>query len=237
MDDLEERKKIYSEYRDHLLKLRFSNSENLDKAILSLSTAGLGFSLVFIKDVVPLEKVGYICLLHLSWYSFAFTIVTTLFSFIVGKWAIDKQLDFAEKYYLERKEEFLNKTNWPNKITVIINFFSVSLFIGAVFLTIVFVSLNTTGGREMAEQKKVQQAPLKEVGSVTQTQKVQEAVSAPKMQKLQTGDTLKKGVTVPTMQPVTRPRDTSKPGDSNQGGSGDQSSSGSGSSSGETGKK
>jgi hypothetical protein len=43
---------MYSEVRQDLLKRQFSNAENFDKAILSLSTAGLGFSLAFLKDLV-----------------------------------------------------------------------------------------------------------------------------------------------------------------------------------------
>jgi hypothetical protein len=42
----EERKKLHDSLRDELLKRQLSNSENLDRAILMLSSAGLGLSLL-----------------------------------------------------------------------------------------------------------------------------------------------------------------------------------------------
>jgi len=52
--DQESRSKLYREYYAELLKRQLSNSENADRAILSVSTAALGFSLAFIKDIIAL---------------------------------------------------------------------------------------------------------------------------------------------------------------------------------------
>ena len=49
------RLKLYGETRADLLKRQLSNSENADRAILSVSTAALGFSLAFLKDIVSLQ--------------------------------------------------------------------------------------------------------------------------------------------------------------------------------------
>jgi len=81
MVDMEERKKLYEETRKDLLARQLSNAEHFDKAILSLSTAGLGFSLAFIKDIVPIAKASCLGLLHYSWYMFVMAIVVTLVSF------------------------------------------------------------------------------------------------------------------------------------------------------------
>ena len=48
----EERKKLHDALRDELFKRQLSNSENLDRAILMLSSAGLGFSLVVCHNYV-----------------------------------------------------------------------------------------------------------------------------------------------------------------------------------------
>ena len=56
MCDMKERQRLYEEYRKDLLARQLSNAQNFDKAVLSLSTAGLGFSLAFIKDIIPLTK-------------------------------------------------------------------------------------------------------------------------------------------------------------------------------------
>ena len=53
-DDTEVRHKLFKETYDELVKKQISNSENFDRSILTLSTSGLGISLAFIKDFVPL---------------------------------------------------------------------------------------------------------------------------------------------------------------------------------------
>jgi len=61
MSDLSERQRVYERTRDDLLKRQLSNAENFDKAILSVSTAALGFSLAFLKDIVPLAEADNVC--------------------------------------------------------------------------------------------------------------------------------------------------------------------------------
>jgi hypothetical protein len=162
MDDQEERKKLYSEYRNSILTRQLSNSENFDKAILSLSTASLGFSLAFITDVVRISEARYMFLLHLSWYFFAVAIVSTLVSFVTSQKGLQRQLFFAEQYYIHRKEEFFKKENKPAKLTNYLNNFSCVIFISAVFLTVIFVSLNVSRSDDMAEKKTIQPERLKE---------------------------------------------------------------------------
>jgi hypothetical protein len=141
MTDTEERKRIYSETRRDLLARQLSNAENFDKAILSLSTAGLGFSLAFIKDIIPLSRAGFLDLIYYSWYLFGGAIVVTLLSFHSSQIGIDKQLILAERYYLKCDEKALRTTGWA-KLTVWLNRLSGIFFIAAIFLTIVFVTLN-----------------------------------------------------------------------------------------------
>ena len=144
MDEVaEERKRLYQQCRDDLLKRQLSNSENFDKSILSLSMAGLGFSLAFIRNVVPLSHADYFIILYASWISFAAAIVSTLVSFVTSQEGVDRQLEYARQYYLENKTDFLSKTNCWAKVTKRLNFLSASVFIIAIILTILFVSLNT----------------------------------------------------------------------------------------------
>ena len=55
-DNSEELYKLYVKEEEDLSKRDLSNVENLDKAILSLSSAGLGLSLVFIRNVVKISR-------------------------------------------------------------------------------------------------------------------------------------------------------------------------------------
>src|SRR4051794_31198778 len=53
--------------RERLWASRQANYENLDKAILSLSSGALVLSMAFFKDVVPIEQAVGIDILFLSW--------------------------------------------------------------------------------------------------------------------------------------------------------------------------
>lgn len=142
MDNLEERKRLYSEYRKELLKRQLSNSENFDKAILSLSTAGLGFSLAFIENIIPLSEARFVYFLPISWYLFASAIVLTLISFFTSQSGITRQLVHAERYYLDGETKFLSKKNVLATMTIVLNSLSGISFVAAVLCTVIFVSLN-----------------------------------------------------------------------------------------------
>ena len=140
------RQKLYSETRQDLLTRQLSNSQNYDRAILSLSTAGLGFSLAFIQNLIPLTLSKHIWLLYYSWVFFIIAIVLTLLSFLFSQKAIDKQLFFAEKYYLEEEDEYAEKRNWLSDINNWIFYSSWLIFVLAISLTVIYVKINLLGG-------------------------------------------------------------------------------------------
>jgi hypothetical protein len=187
IDQSEERKKLYASTRQDLLTRNLSNSEKYDNAILTLSTGVLGLSLAFIKDIVPLEKVQCVILLISSWCLFGLSIASTLSSFVLSQRAIKCQLDYAEKYYLEKKDEYENKNNRLASWTEYINYLSGILFILGIIATITFVSLNIKGGNIMTKDMR---------HSTT------DGASVLNLQKIQTGEG-ERGAPVPSLQPVT----------------------------------
>jgi len=201
-NEMDERQRIHSEIRQDLLKRQLSNAENFDKAILSLSTAGLGFSLAFIKDILPLSNAAHMILLHVSWFLFGAAIVSTVLSFMLSQRGINKQLEFTEKYYSGEDEEYLTRRNWQASATTCLNSIAGAVFIGAICLTIAFVSLNVRGGSGMGQKEKAQQVPLREGAPV------------PAMQNVPGGD-VEKGAPIPRLQPVPSPVSTTTP--ANQG--------------------
>jgi len=136
-----ERQRLYEEYRKDLLARQLSNAQNFDKAVLSLSTAGLGFSLAFIKDIIPLMKAAYLGLLLYSWYLFGAAIILTMISFHSSQIGIDRQLILAERYYLKCEADALTKTKWDTA-TSWLNRLAGIFFLMAISLTIAFVSIN-----------------------------------------------------------------------------------------------
>ncbi|OGP68848.1 MAG: hypothetical protein A2W27_00040 [Deltaproteobacteria bacterium RBG_16_44_11] len=185
-DDMEERKKLYSNTRQDLLTRNLSNSERYDNAILALSTGILALSLAFIKDIVPLDKSLYIFLLITSWCLFGLAIVSTLVSFVLSQFAIKRQLKYAEKYYLDKEDEYLKKENPLATLTDFANYTAGVFFVIGVITTIVFVSVNIQGGNNMTKQL------------------IKDAASVPSLQKVQT-ETEKRGATIPELQPVKTP--------------------------------
>ena len=142
MDDIQERKDLYARTRDDLLRRNLSNSENMDKAILSLSSALLGLSLGAMKNVVDLKQAKFLPLLFTSWWLFALAIILTLVSFIASQRAITRQLVLAEVYYLHGDDSAVDAPNLWAKATGWLNGFSAFTFIFAVISTILFITPN-----------------------------------------------------------------------------------------------
>lgn len=145
---------IFDSYRDELFKRQLSNSEAYDKAILSLSSAGLALSLTFIKFIVPLTKANYLSILKLSWLLFLASVITTVISFLISNKGISTQLKFAEEYYIEAKANALNKFNIYACFNTIFNYVSGVLFIFALICVVSFVTLNINHGEIDMSNKK-----------------------------------------------------------------------------------
>ena len=141
-DDQEEFFELYVKEEADLSKRDLSNVENLDKAILSLSSAGLGLSLVFIRNVVELKEASHVLLLHVSWFMFVLAIISTLSSYLFGQCALDKQRELNEKYYLEGDEDAGQQTSRASKITRVLSYVSVFTYIAAVSFTALFIGCN-----------------------------------------------------------------------------------------------
>lgn len=147
----DEHQRLHDALRDDLFKRQLSNSETLAKAILSLSSAGLGLSLLFLRysgksNLGAIENVVDVHLLYRSWLAFLLAIGSTLVSFVTSQIGIKKQLKLNKQYYLERKEEVINQKNWWAWVTTFLNYSSVGFYIVALCLTVEFVKRNTIGG-------------------------------------------------------------------------------------------
>lgn len=133
---------LYVKEEEDLSKRDLSNVENLDKAILSLSSAGLGLSLVFIRNVVKLADASHVWILYASWVIFVLAITSTLLSYLFGQSALNKQRIINEKYYLEGDEEAGQGIPFASKITRVLSYVSVFTYIAAVSSTALFIAVN-----------------------------------------------------------------------------------------------
>ena len=138
----DESKALYAKYREELLKRQLSNTEKFDGAVLTLSSTVLGFSLSFIRNVVPIENAQYIWLLIAAWGLFILAILSTMGSYISSQASINKQLIHAGKYYLEGEEEYLSKKNGFATLTRWAGYVSGAFFAIAMIFLVIFVAVN-----------------------------------------------------------------------------------------------
>ena len=180
------RLKLYGETRADLLKRQLSNSENTDRAILSVSTAALGFSLAFLKDIVSLQDAAFPLLPYLSWVFFMLAIAITLLSFFTSQKAIDEQLVLAHKYYIDRDDASgLLRSKYASLTDLLNEYGAVFLVIG-LFATCMFVGINLWKGKTMSDKKQIN-----------------DGAAVPLMQRVhQGGELLQKGATIPIFQTV-----------------------------------
>jgi len=193
-DEKKERIRIFENHRDEINKRQLSNSESFDKAMLSLSSAGLALSLSFIKFIVPLDKIEQTFFLYATWWLFGLTIILTIVSLLVSQKALDNTLKYAEKYYLANDPNYFNKkdkwddvTNWLNRVPAV-------TFILAIISVIIFTTqnfqINEKGENIMSNEN----------------QQLNEGAKVPSMQKVN----IEKGANIPKMQP-TQPSENTQP--------------------------
>lgn len=184
--DRELRLKLYAETRSDLLKRQLSNSENADRAILSVSTAALGFSLAFLKDIVSLQDAIFPSLPYVSWALFVLSIVVTLCSFFSSQKAIEEQLDLANRYYIDCDEAAVTMRPKYAGVTDILNKSGAIFLVVGLLATCTFVGMNLWKGSIMSDKKQIN-----------------EGAHVPLIQcVLQGRELLQKGATIPALQIV-----------------------------------
>lgn len=142
-NNLEKRWEILDKEWDELLKRNLSNTENLAKYTFSLSSAGLGVSLVVVKDMELLESGSFKWILITSWVAFLITISSALISYLTSLHGIDKEFDrIEEEYEKEVEEKTEGEKEKPGKTTKILRYVFVIFCIIGLLFTPLFIALN-----------------------------------------------------------------------------------------------
>jgi len=144
---------LFKSFRDEIQKRELSNTENYDKAILTLSSTGLALSLSVIRFLTP-EAPLNTNLLICSWYLFFFTIAGSLVAFILSNKALEKAQENAEEYYIEgNKKDFQTKSIY-GKINELLNIVVGITFLAAVLTLTIFVQSNINHNNEVSNMNK-----------------------------------------------------------------------------------
>lgn len=135
----------YLEYQKILAASRQSAYASFDRAVLTLSTAMLGLSMSFIKDVVA--TLSWPVLLYLSWLLFCAAIVLTLISFLQSQKSMDLQHKDAEDYYLRCQNDAISRPNPYSERIKRMNNWSCWTFVLGIVSTVIFVIFNLSVDR------------------------------------------------------------------------------------------
>ena len=132
----------YIEMQKEVSKRELSLYEQVDKYLFTLSSAGLGFSIAFIKGIINLSTSSSNWILFGSWFCFMSAIVLNLISYSPARKALRFQRDRIVKYYLYGDTDVLGEKNIYSVRVDRLRFFSVVLYITALILTSLFIILN-----------------------------------------------------------------------------------------------
>ncbi len=119
-----------------------ANSDKYDNTILAYSTGALGLSFSFIKEVVPLATAHSVWTLKTSWGLFATSLLLMLASFPIAQAANRKSVEFAQEYFINRKDEYYNKQGRASRVLKYLNPFAGLSFFAAVVFTTAFIWVN-----------------------------------------------------------------------------------------------
>jgi hypothetical protein len=118
------------------------STDSYDQSLLALSSGGLGLSIAFIKDIVPLHDAVWLYLLYSSWMLFIFTILCTVTSFLLSVEAHRVNLEFHWKFYIDRDNDYRDKDSWFSMAVRRCTLLAGLFFLGAIVCTAVFATKN-----------------------------------------------------------------------------------------------
>ena len=121
----------YLKQRETYDNRKAHQTELLDKYLLTISTGSFGLSFLFIEKIVKGAMKNPRVLVY-SWIMFAFSVISSLLSFIFSKKAHEKAIEEWDKQYTD--ENYTYKEPKENFITTVFNWYSF------LFLLIGFVS-------------------------------------------------------------------------------------------------
>jgi hypothetical protein len=133
---------LYNDHKKQAWEDIQSSTDSYDQSLLTLSSGGLGLSIAFIKDIVPLQHATWLVLLYASWVTFGMCILTTVVSFQIAIKAQREHLENCWKFYVDRDDSFRDKQGTYSKRLNWCTIIAGVLFVLALACTIVFAVEN-----------------------------------------------------------------------------------------------
>lgn len=137
-DEKETRREMFDNYEAELRSRELSNSQQYDKAILTLSSAGFAISVTAFETIRDHGTADHVFLIISSWWLFFSTIALSLIGFVVGNAAIRRQIKFANDYYIQCFKDAEPKVSILVRFNSALNILAGITFLTAIGLTIAF---------------------------------------------------------------------------------------------------
>jgi len=142
---------LYTDHKKQAWADIQSSTDSYDQSLLTLSSGGLGLSIAFIKDIIPLRDAIWLPLLYFSWGFFGLCILTTIVSFQVAILTQNEHLNSCWKFYIGRDDSSRNERGKYSKILKRCTITAGILFVVALVLTIVFAVENVRRYSKMTD--------------------------------------------------------------------------------------
>ena len=167
-DRKKKNEEAFIEFWKETNKRVLSNSENLDKWILTLSSGGIAISLTILSSVVDVSKALHLGFLFSSWGLFGTSILMTVISYFTGQKGLNKDLEYAKKFHIYGKREYANQKSWWSRVTKWLSWIYGFTFVSAIVFLILFTSVNLTRkGENMAKEEETQKEPAEKKGATS----------------------------------------------------------------------
>lgn len=198
---------MFDRFRDDLLKRDLSNTESYDKAVLTLSSAALGFSLTAVKFIVPIESSGHIWLLIFGWSLLVIGVISSLFAYLISNKAIEVQLNNARDYYKSGVEDAFTRKNIFLTLNKLLNQATGILLAVAITAIVVFISININQGDKNMSKDKSSGTYIEKSANIPTMERVSSTPT----------DRATNSANIPTMEQAPSTTSTSKGGSSSEG--------------------
>jgi hypothetical protein len=137
------RQRLYEHTKNELISKQIANSTTYDNSILTLSSAFLGLSIAFIKDVVaPISNAILLYALYSAWICFCLAIIFTIISFMIGQASLKSLLESAELYYIKGDPKAIENSSKVSRRIDIANYINGVMFVLGTTLIVFFVIAN-----------------------------------------------------------------------------------------------
>ena len=116
---------VYLKERKLLIDAERESARAYDKTILTLASGAFGFTMAFLKNIVPNPFANTLWLLGWAWLAFLLCIIVILFSFLSSQFACRFQIDIT---YDELMSDLKRKNLWGT-VPDVCNFVSFSILV------------------------------------------------------------------------------------------------------------